>query len=54
MVWNDCEQCDCYTQIIETHRDSEVGAVVGLDIEGRMPVSALVLDDRVTIGTSDA
>jgi hypothetical protein len=36
------------------YRDSDVGAVRSLDIESRMPVSTLVLDDGVTIGTSHA
>jgi hypothetical protein len=36
-----------------TYRNSEVGAVVGLDVECRVPVSTLVLDDRAAVGTSD-
>jgi hypothetical protein len=36
-----------------TYGDSEVGAVVGLDVECRVPVSTLVLDDGAAVGTSD-
>ena len=36
------------------YRNSEIGAIVGLDVESRVPVDALVLDDGVAVGASHA